>query len=90
MIGMHLVSLHRFQRVKFGDEHHIIGADRFHRIDPHLERLNQINLGRQCVQLCLERLRLFLGTRDKDALTKDGVQRVFTELDDMDFDFIHL
>lgn len=27
-------------------------------------------------------------TRDKDALTKDGVQRVFTELDEMGFDFI--
>ncbi|MEP8021125.1 AAA family ATPase, partial [Vibrio parahaemolyticus] len=25
-------------------------------------------------------------TRDKDALTKDGVQRVFTELDEMGFD----
>lgn len=27
-------------------------------------------------------------TRDKDALTKDGVQRVFGELDEMGFDFI--
>ncbi len=27
-------------------------------------------------------------TRDKDALTKDGVRRVFDELDEMGFDFI--
>ena len=27
-------------------------------------------------------------TRDKDALTRDGVRRVFDELDEMGFDFI--